>query len=43
MTILVTVMSLLVRALGERLTWSLLKQTWPDALPPESESQEDAG
>ena len=42
-TILVTVMSLLVRALGERLTWSLLKQTWPDALPPESEFQEDAG
>ncbi len=39
-TLFATVAGLLANVIGDRLTWSLLEQIWPDTLPPRSEVQE---
>lgn len=39
-TLFSTFVGLLAAIIGDRLAWSLLQQTWPDALLPEVESQE---
>jgi hypothetical protein len=34
--VLATVAGLLANVIGDRLTWNLLLQIWPDTLPPEA-------
>jgi hypothetical protein len=40
MTLFTTFAGLLATVIGDRLTWSLLEQIWPDTLLPRTELQE---
>ena len=39
-TVFATFLGLLVNVIGDRLTWSLLQQSWPDTLLPRTDRQE---
>ena len=39
-TLFATFLGLLANVIGDRLTWSLLQQSWPDTLLPRTNRQE---